>query len=47
MGANVPTNDAFVPMSGKLVLETNDSVTIEASADSTLKIILSLLETAN
>ena len=46
-GANVPTNDAFVPMSGKLVLETNDSVTIEASANSTLKIILSLLETAN
>ena len=46
-GANVPVNDAFIPMSCKLVLETNDSVTIAASADSTLKIILSLLETAN
>ena len=27
-GANVPVNDAFVPMDGKLVLETNDSIQI-------------------
>lgn len=46
-GANVPVSDAFVPMSGKLVLETSDSVKIVSSANSTLKIILSLLETAN
>lgn len=46
-GANVPVADAFVPMSGKLVLETSDSVKISATANSTLKIILSLLETAN
>tara|TARA_B100001250_G_scaffold40252_1_gene31970 strand:+ start:677 stop:1009 length:333 start_codon:yes stop_codon:yes gene_type:complete len=46
-GANVPVADAFIPMNGKLVLETNDSVTIEAGANSTLKIILSILETAN
>ena len=46
-GANVPVADAFIPMNGKLVLETNDSVTVEAGANSTLKIILSILETAN
>jgi hypothetical protein len=44
--ANVPTNDAFVPLSGKLVLETSDSVKVTASANSTLKCILSILETA-
>lgn len=46
-GANVPTNDAFVPISGKMVLETNDSVKIIASANNTLKCILSILETAS
>jgi hypothetical protein len=45
-GANVPVNDAFVPMEGKLVLETNDSIQISASANTTLKCILSILETA-
>ena len=45
-GANVPVNDAFVPMDGKLVLETNDSIQISAGANSTLKCILSILETA-
>ena len=45
-GANVPVNDAFVPMEGKLVLETNDSIQISAGANSTLKCILSILETA-
>jgi hypothetical protein len=43
----VPPNDAFVPMDGKLVLETSDSVVISASANSTFKLILSILETAN
>ena len=46
-GANVPVADAFIPMTGKLVLETNDSVSIKSGQNSTLKIILSLLETAN
>ena len=46
-GANVPVADAFIPMTGKLVLETNDSVAIKSGQNSTLKIILSLLETAN
>ena len=45
-GSNVPVNDAFVPMEGKLVLETNDSIQISAGANSTLKCILSILETA-
>jgi hypothetical protein len=40
----VPPNDAFVPMDGKLVL---DSISIFASANSTFKLILSILETAN
>ena len=44
---NVPVADALIPMSGKLVLETSDSMKVSASANSTLKIILSILETAN
>ena len=44
---NVPVNDAFIPMDGKLVLETSDSIQVSASANSTLKLILSILETAN
>lgn len=43
----VPPNDAYVPMDGKLVLETSDSITISASSNSTLKLLLSILETAN
>jgi hypothetical protein len=45
--ANVPVADAFVPMSGKLVLETSDSLKIQSSVNSTLKVIVSILETAN
>ena len=44
---NVPVNDAFIPMDGKLVLETSDSIQVSGSANSTLKLILSILETAN
>ena len=43
----VPANDAHVPLDGKLVLETNDQITISAGANSSLKLILSILETAN
>ena len=46
-GANVPANDAYIPLDGKLVLETNDSIKASAGAETTLKIILSVLETAN
>ena len=34
-GANVPTAEAFVPMSGKLVLETNDSIKISSQKNLT------------
>ena len=34
-GANVPTAEAFVPMSGKLVLETNDSIKISSQKNNT------------
>jgi hypothetical protein len=45
--ASVPVSDAYVPLDGKLVLETSDSIKIVASANSSLKLILSILETAN
>ena len=45
--ASVPPSDAYVPLDGKLVLETIDSIKIQASANSSLKLILSILETAN
>jgi hypothetical protein len=45
--AEVPVNDAYLPLGGKLVLETSDYVTALAGANSTLKILLSVLETAN
>ena len=43
----VPVSGALVPMTGKLVLETSDSLKVSGSDDSTLKIIISILETAN
>ena len=45
--ASVPVNDAYIPLDGKLVLETSDYITALAGANSTLKIIVSVLETAN
>ena len=44
--ATVPPSDAFIPLDGKLVLETSDSIKISVSANSSLKLILSVLETA-
>lgn len=44
---SVPPSDAYVPMDGKLVLETNDSIKISAGSNSRLKLIMSILETAN
>lgn len=43
----VPPYDAVSPLSGKLVVETGHSLKIYASANSTLKITASILETAN
>jgi hypothetical protein len=45
--AQVPVNDAYIPLDGKLVLQTNDSIRGSAGANSTLKVLLSVLETAN
>ena len=45
--ASVPPADAYVPLDGKLVLETSDYIKIQGSANSSLKLILSILETAN
>ncbi len=45
--AEVPVNDAYIPLDGKLVLETSDYVEATAGANSTLKILVSVLETAN
>jgi hypothetical protein len=46
-GAFVPPNDSInlVP-DGRLALETNDSIKINASSDNQLNILLSILETA-
>jgi hypothetical protein len=44
---DVPPNDAFSPLDGKLVLETSDAITISGSENDKLKLILSLLETSN
>lgn len=43
----VPPSDAFSPLDGKLVLETNDSLTISGNENDKLKLIVSLLETSN
>ena len=46
-GANVPIKDAYIPLDGKLVLETSDSIQASAGDNTTLKVLLSVLETAN
>jgi hypothetical protein len=46
-GASVPVADAYIPLDGKLVLETSDAIVAEAGANTTLKVLLSVLETAN
>lgn len=47
VSATVPANDAYIPLEGKLVMETSDTITVQAAANSELKLILSILETAN
>ena len=46
-GASVPVADAYIPLDGKLVLETSDYVVAKAGDGTTLKVLLSVLETAN
>jgi hypothetical protein len=43
----VPPNDASNVLSGKLIIESLDSIRASAGADGALKITLSVLETAN
>lgn len=43
----IPANDAASATTGKLVIETGDSVQASASATSSVKVVLSILETLN
>jgi hypothetical protein len=44
---DIPTKDSASIVSGKLVLETGQSIVGSASANGALKAVISLLETAN
>ena len=44
---SIPPNDAVAATMGKLVLETGHSVTASASENSSVKAVLSILETSN
>jgi hypothetical protein len=43
----IPGNDAAAALTGKLIIETGQSISISASANSALKITASILESAN
>lgn len=43
----IPGNDALSAITGKLVLETGDSLLVQGSDDHSLKITLSVLESVN
>ena len=43
----IPSNDAGVPLSGKMIIESLDSVRAYADTPNALQLILSVLETAN
>lgn len=43
----IPGNDASAGVTGKLILETGNSVKIQASANNKFKVTLSVLESAN
>ena len=43
----IPGNDAASATTGKLILETGQRIRISASANSSLKVVLSILESAN
>ena len=44
---DIPVEDAASPLTGKLILEAGDSIRIQASANSTFKLTLSILESLN
>jgi hypothetical protein len=43
----IPANDAGVPLSGKMIIESLDSVRAYSNTPNTLQLVLSILETAN
>jgi hypothetical protein len=43
----LPTSDAVTLLTGKLILQTGDSINISASANNSAQLLLSILETAN
>jgi hypothetical protein len=43
----VPSNDAGVPLAGKMIIESLDSVRAYADTPNALQLVLSVLETAN
>jgi hypothetical protein len=43
----IPGNDAAAALTGKLIIETGQSISISASANNALKITASILESAN
>jgi hypothetical protein len=45
--ALLPTSDAISLLSGKLILQTGDSIAVSASANNSAQMLLSILETAN
>jgi hypothetical protein len=45
--AVLPTADAISLVSGKLILQTGDSISVSASANNSAQMLLSILETAN
>jgi hypothetical protein len=46
-GFTVPTNDSASVITGKLVIETGCSVKAVASANTTITLVMSILETSN
>jgi hypothetical protein len=43
----VPPSDAASPLSGKMIIESLDSIRAYASSNNSLQLVLSILETAN
>jgi hypothetical protein len=43
----LPISDAVTLLSGKLILQTGDSINVSASANNSAQMLLSILETAN
>jgi hypothetical protein len=45
-GAGIPPNDALNLITGRLILQTGDSLTVRASSSGSGQLLLSILETA-